>query len=96
MADIAERLRRMAGSIHGLNQTNWREPDPTPNYLREAADEIERLRAALAIYADPANWDNHEGCQHSVQDEFTDPTPREYTNVCGYQLAQDALSPAEI
>lgn len=43
MSDIVERLRK-------------REPGYDCGYCNKAADEIERLRAALAFYANAANY----------------------------------------
>jgi hypothetical protein len=87
MSDIVERLR---------NTQNWtREESGAWRFTThvcdrapfEAADEIEKLRAALSVYALPSNW--------SVDGTFLVPSPQsEYRPACG-DIARAALGEKE-
>lgn len=56
--DIVERLRHFCTDWDGSSMSDHTEPMPGLHCveLREAADEIERLRAALTAPAVPAGW----------------------------------------
>jgi len=84
MADIVKRLRQRDEYDRIVVLDHLNRPYGLAKSLEhEAADEIERLREALRIYASPSNW--------SVDGTFFAPsTQSEYRPACG-DIARAAL-----
>lgn len=88
MADIVDRVRKTARYLESqLAPLN-------ASYCDEAADEIERLRAALKPFADAAGeWDREDGSLH-IQLLAYDDKPGPAVCVESFRVARAAIAKA--